>query len=180
MGMRLSPAILAAAVLLSGCGLDKFNVDLDATATVPGNPAANAILDALPFGASFQNVNVLDQKELRDAGVDAGDIDSARLRALRLEVQSGDALETWLESVAFYVEADGEPRVRVAHKEGIGALPAGTTAIDLEVDPGVELKPYVSKPMTLSAEVTGKPPAQDTTIKSTATVRVDAAVSNFL
>jgi hypothetical protein len=171
-------SIVLLATALSACGLDNFHVELEEETTIPGSPLG-AGLDFVPFGGAFADVDLLADSELRDEGVDAGDIDSAKLESLQLEVVAGSSFESWLDDVAFYVEADGLPRVLVAEQHGIGALPDGTIVIDLDVT-GVELKPYVSRPMTIATEVEGRPPEQDTTIRARAVMGVDADVSNFL
>jgi hypothetical protein len=176
--MRNATAAVLLATTLAGCGLDRFDVDFSSSTTVPGDPLGGAILDDLPFGGEFAGVNVLEEEELRDAGVDRDDIDSAKLRSMRLEVTDGEPLPGWLDEVAFYVEADGQPRRLVASRTGIGDLPAGTTSIDLDVE-NVELKPYVIREMTISAEANGGPPTEDTTIRAVAVVRVDANVSSL-
>lgn len=176
--MRTLSIVLLAGTL-AGCGLDNFDVELDEEATVPGDPAANAVLDVLPFGTQFENIDLLADQELRDEGVDAGDIDSAKIESMRLEVLDGASFEDWLDDVAFYVEAEGLERKLVAEKHDVRAMPAGTGVLELDVT-RVELKPYVSKPLTIVAEVAGRPPVEDTRIRATIVVGIDADVSNFL
>jgi hypothetical protein len=170
-------ALAPAALLLAACGdLDEVDVTRSGAATVPG--AAGGA--ALPDGAFASFPFSIGRDALAEQGVDADDVDSARVVALRLEVTAGTSLEAWLDQVAIWVEAPGLPRVRVAEKGGIGALPAGTAAVDLDVS-GADLKPYVLAPTTtVVAEGAGSQPPVDTTVEATLTVRLDVNVSGLL
>lgn len=169
--LALAPALL----LLAACGdLDEVDVTRSGSATIPGGSAA------LPEGALATFPLSIGRDALADEGVDPDDVDSARLVGLRVEVTAGTSLERWLDSVAFWVEAPGLPRVLVAQRSGIDALPAGTMSVDLDV-PGVDLKPYVLAPTTtVTAEGAGVQPPETTTVKATMTVRVDVNVSGLL
>jgi hypothetical protein len=168
---------LASAVLLAvACGdLDKVDVTRTGTATVPGSPlgAPGSVSGIAAFDIG------IGRDALREQGIDADDVDSARLIALRLEVTEGESLEAWLDEIAFFVEAPGLPRILVAERQGIRSLPAETTSLDLEVT-RADLKPYVLAPSaSVVAEGRGIPPAQDTTLRATATIRVDVNVSGL-
>jgi hypothetical protein len=164
------------AVLLAACGeLDQVDLTRSAEATIPGSAGAPP-LEVSAIGAVGLSIG---RDALAAEGVDPDDVDSARLRALRIEVVSGESLERWLSSVAFYVEAPGLARVLVAQRAGIRDLPAGTTAVELETT-GVDLKPYLVAPTTsVTTEVSGSAPASDTTLRATATIRVDVNVSGL-
>lgn len=172
----LSLAVVA--VALSACGLDNFHVEYEDDTTIPGSPVGS-VLEFAPFGGAFDGVDLLSDQKLRDEGVSADNLDSARVEVLELSVTAGSSFETWLDDVAFYVEAEGLPRKLVAEKHGIRQLPAGTILLDLDCT-RVELKPYVAKPMTITAEATGRPPVEDTQIHARVVVDVDADVSSFL
>lgn len=171
--LRLAPAL----VLLAACGhLDEVDVTRSGSATVAGAPGGVA----LPAGSMASFPVSIGRDALAAEGLDPGDVDSARLVALRLEVTAGTSLEAWLDEVAFWVEAPPLPRVLVARKSGIRALPAGTTAVDLDVQ-GVDLKPYVlADRTTVVAEGSGILPPVNTTVKATMTLRVDVNVSGLL
>lgn len=166
---------VAALLAVAACGdLDEVDVTRSGTAVVPGGPGGAA----LPGGAVGLGVAV-GRDVIEGEGIDPDDVDSARLVGLRVEILSGASLETWLDRVAFHVEAPGLPRVLVAERSGLRALPAGTRAVDLDV-PGVDLKPYVLAPQaTVTAEVSGSQPAEDTEVRATATIRVDVNVSGL-
>jgi hypothetical protein len=171
-------SLAAALVLVAACGsLDHVDLTRTATVTIPGAPAGAP-------GGSIPRIQALDiggGEALRSQGIDRGDIDSAHLRRLLLSVKSGASLESWLDSLALHVEAAGLPRVRVASRSGLRSLPAGTTSVDLDVDPGVDLKPYLTAPSApLTVEASGKLPSVVTAVEITATLRVDVNVSGFL
>ncbi|WP_041453450.1 hypothetical protein [Anaeromyxobacter dehalogenans] len=174
----MNRTLAAAAVLaLAACGrLDQVDITRSASVNVPGVPGAPA--GSIP---SIQALDIGGGDQLRAEGIDPGDVDSAKLRRLSLEVTAGDSLETWVDSVSIYVETAGQPRILLATKSGISALPAGTTHVDLDVDAGANLKPYLtaaSSPVTV--EATGRAPDVNTTVKVTATIRVDVNVSGLL
>jgi hypothetical protein len=166
----------AAVLLLAACGhLDEVDVTRSATITVPGGSGA-----ALPVNAIGAIPLPLDRRALEQEGIEPDDVDSARLVALRLEVTQGTSFEAWLDEVAFQIEAPGLARSELARRSGIRALPAGTTALDVPAS-GVDLKPYVlADSSTVFAEATGIQPPADTTVRVTATVRVDVSVSGLL
>jgi len=180
--VRALAAVPAVAVLLlallAACGsIDEVDITRSASGTVPGAaggpPLAGDALGTLDLA--------IDRGTLRENGVDPEDVDSARLVGLRLEISQGGgtSFEAWLDSVSFHVEAPGLPRVLVAQKDGIGSLPPGTTAVDLDTL-GVDLKPYVvAESAKVTAEASGTQPAADTTIRATATVRVDVNVTGL-
>ncbi len=175
--MRL-PALAPAALLLAaGCGkLDQFDVVRSGSATVPGAPGGAA----LPGGGIASFPISIGQDALAAQGINPKDVDSASLVGLRLAVTQGTSLEKWLQSVSLYVEAPGLPKALVAQKTGIGALPAGTTTVDLDTF-GVDLKPYVlATTTTVTAEGSGTVPPVDTTIEAIATVRVKVNVAGML
>jgi hypothetical protein len=175
--MKLAQAAPAALLLAAACGhLDEVDVTRSATVVVPG-AAGGASLPVNAIGAIDLPI---DRRALSQEGIEPNDVDSARLVRLRLEVTQGTSLEAWLDSVAFHVEAPGQARTLVAQKSGIRALAAGTTALDLDV-PGADLEPYLlADRSTVTAEASGIQPSADTTVKVTATVRVDVSVSGLL
>jgi hypothetical protein len=170
------PIVLACAALLAACGgLDEVDITRSASGTVPGAagspPLAGDALGVIDL--------VVDRRALAENDIDPDDVDSARLVGLRLEVTEGTAFPAWLESVQFFVEAPGLPRVLIAEKAGIRSLPAGTTAVDLDV-PGVDLKPYAVAPAaTVTGAASGTQPPVNTTIRATATIRVDVNVTGL-
>ncbi len=172
--LALTPALLLAA---AGCGkLNQVDVVRSASATVPGAPGGAP----LPAGGIATFPISLGRDALSAQGINPDAVESANLVGLRLEVTDGTSFERWLEAVSIYLAAPGLPRVLVAQRSGISAMPAGTTFVDLDT-PGVDLKPYVLAPTTdVTAEGSGTVPPVDTTVKATATVQVSVNVKGLL
>src|SRR5437016_5052746 len=159
-------------VAACGCGVTRFDVHASSTTTVPGNPAL-PLLSVIPFGASFTNFDLSQQQDFQNQGVTKNQIDSCKLKALKLTVTSGQSLDQFLTSIKFFAETSGQPQVLVAQKTSI---PANSTSLTLDVM-DVELLPYVTAPsMTITTQTNGHQPAQDTTIKADATFSVDAKI----
>jgi hypothetical protein len=168
-----APAVLLA---LAACGsVDQVDVTRSATVSVPGGPGGTALaVDAIAVDLQ------IDRRALDQEGIDGNDIDSARLRSVRVEVQVGTSLEKWLDSLELHIEAPGLPRTLLARKDGIRVLPAGTPGVDLDV-PDVDLKPYLlAERSTITTGASGNQPDTDTTVKVSATIRVDVSVSGLL
>jgi hypothetical protein len=168
-------ALALCALLAAACGdLDEVDITRSETATVPGGPGTPLVAGALALDLG------LGRQLLEAEGIDPDDVDAARLVAVRLDVVEGASLEAWLDRIALHVVAPGLPRVLVAERRGIMALPAGTRTVQLSVS-GVDLEPYVlAQSATVTAEVEGRQPADDTTLRGTATVRVDVNVGGLL
>lgn len=168
-----------AAILLftAGCGgLDDVDVTRSANGTIPGAPDGGAPGPLSGVGA----IDLGGEEALRREGIEPNDIDSARLRVVRLEVDSGVSLERWLDEVVIRARGTGLPEVTVAERRGIRALPPDTRAVDLDVSSQVDLHPYLTaQSASLIVEATGTPPETDTTVRVTATVRVDVNVSGL-
>jgi hypothetical protein len=170
-------ALAPAALLLASCGhLDEVNVTRTASGTIPGAAGAPPIP-----GGTFGGLGLtLDRSLLDQNGIRPNDVDSAKLVGLKLAVTQGTSFEAWLDAVSFFIEAPGQPRVLVARKTGIRALPAPTRELELETF-GVDLKPYlVASSSTVTAEVSGNQPPNDTTVQATATIRVNVNVTGLL
>jgi hypothetical protein len=167
-------AVALCALLAAACGdLDEVDVTRSGTATVPGGPGTPLVAGAVSIDLA------LGRDVLEAEGIDPDDVDAARFVAVRLEVVEGTSLEAWLDEIALYVEAPGLPRRLVAERRGITALPAGTRTVQLSVS-GVDLKPYVLAPTAqVTAEVAGTQPPETTTVRGTATIRVDVNVGGL-
>jgi hypothetical protein len=163
---------VAAAVALCTCGtLDRFDVDTHASAHIQKSslPVAEDLLGLLPFDG-FDKIDF--SKDIANQGVSEDQIDSVKLKRLVLHTGESGLTMDFIESVEFYVEAEGQPRLLVA----TGTDFEGETSVELDL-PDAELKPYVVAPfMTFEAEVNGKRPEQDTTITADVTLTVDATV----
>lgn len=164
-------AALAGAVVLCTCGtLDRFDVTTSASANIPGATLLDELLGAVTFGG-FDKIDF--SKQISNQGVSADQIDSVKLTSFVIHTEDGSgATLDFIKSASFYAEAEGLPKILVASGDAF----AGQTSVELDLE-DEELKPYVIAPsMTLSAEVEGKKPQQDTVITADVTLGVDAAL----
>ncbi len=174
---RRSVAATALLLLAPACGrLTQVDVTRSTSVTVPGSTGGGA----LPSGAVSGLRIELGSALLKEQGLDPKDVDGAKLRRVHLEVRAGTPLDQWLDGVALHAEGPTLPRVLLARKTGIRSLPAGTTAVDLDV-PAVELKPYLDAATSaITVDASGRLPAAETTVDVTATMRVDVNVGAVL
>lgn len=122
------------------------------------------------FG-DFVSMDITASQELQNQGVGPGDIRDVRLTLLSLSVPEGQDL-SFLDSVDVYVEAPGLDAVLIASQD---AFPEGEPVVDLDLE-DVDLTDYaVSQSMTLSTEVSGSRPSEDTTV--TAAYALDVGVT---
>ncbi|UQA63083.1 hypothetical protein [Polyangium aurulentum] len=169
--LRAFALALAAAAFTNCDNLDNFDVDVDATAKIP----AGTVLDELLGVLDFQSFNSIDlTQELDNQGVTKDDVDSVVMTSFTLTIQGpAGANFDFLESVSFFAETEGQPKVLVAK---LDPVPTGATRIEL-VTTGAELKPYVVAPkMRITAEVQGKRPMQETTVVAAVVLNVDVTV----
>lgn len=144
-------------------------VETSASTVVEGQGAIGGILDLIEF-AGFSDFDVVVEEELANQGVEEGEIREAYLTAFTLSTPDGDDL-SFVDTFAVYVEAEGQPRTRIAHQE---AFPEGEPVVELTLD-DVDLAPFIVAPsMTITTEVTGGPPVDDTTVDADIALEVVA------
>ncbi|MDC3953094.1 hypothetical protein [Polyangium jinanense] len=162
---------VAAAVVTSCDNIDNFEVDVGAKATIPAGTVLDELLGVLAFN-EFQSINLT--QELDNQGVTKDDVDSVRMISLSLVIDGpAGANFDFLESLAFYAETEGQPKVLVAE---LDPVPKGQTSLDLVVS-GAELKPYVVAPsMKLTTTTKGKRPPEETMVTAAAVLDVDVTV----
>ncbi len=171
---RLLGIALLLSVLTCDTGLDTFEVQEEAQADIPGNPLGGVIDAVIPFG-SFSEMNLSESQELKNQGVEPSDIDSVRITSLTLtltEPPGGDF--TFLDSLEFFVEAEGEPRRRIADAN---SFVAGDNTLSMHIE-DVDLKPYAVKDsMSITTAASGSSPTEDTHIEAIIELEVDVDVS---
>jgi hypothetical protein len=166
------PLLLA---LVTCSEADNVTVDADGEAIVPGGGVLDDLLGQLDF-AGFDDVDLAQSEALQNQGYTEDDIDSVHLVSLDLEIAApAGATFDFLERIAFFVEADGLPRVEIAQLDEVAA---GSTELALVVVADVELRPYVvAEAMTVTSEVTGSRPDDDTTVAAHLAFDVDINVT---
>lgn len=171
---RFAFAAVVLASLTCGSDVDNVEVESEGRAMIPGGTVIDQLLGDLAF-SGFDDIDVSQSQELENQGYTEEQIDSVRLDSLTLTVSApagGDF--DFLESIAFFVEAEGEERVEIAR---LSPVPDGQTSLDVPVA-DVELLPYaVAESMTVTTEATGSAPDEDTTVDAHLVFDVDINVS---
>ena len=168
----LSP--LASAILWIGCdgSLITIPVEQRAETTVAAGTILEDLLGDMGF-SDFLAMDIVQSEELQNQGVAPGDVQDVRLVALSLEAKSpGGSDLSFLSSVEFWVEAPDLPRARVASAI---AFPEGQAHVAFTID-DLDLTDYAtSQSMTLTTEVTGHRPDEDTLVE--AVIELDVGVT---
>jgi hypothetical protein len=162
---------------LACSNLDNIIITKSSNTTIQGGSPLN-ILDELGF-VEFGTIDVSDEQEFKNRGVDIDDVDSVKVDSLTLEIlspASGQDL-TFIDNIAFYaVDADGR---RELIAEG-GPFQAGLRTVGLDVT-DVNLKDYAKAgSFSLGTEVDGNDPQNTTTIKATVALNIDVAIGHLL
>lgn len=170
---------LLALLLPITCGpLDVISMTETSTTTIARATLFEQLVGDLGFGG-FLNLDITQNTQLQNQGVERHQIDSVRATSLILtiiEPASGQDF-SFMESITFYVEAPGFERVRIAH----GAdFPDGATQIDLSLD-AVDLAPYTAaESMTVTSSVEGRRPDHETVIEAQITLDVDLNIGGVV
>ena len=154
---------LSVATLSCESTLITIAVPYETTTIVEEGTVLDVLVGGLGFG-DFLDMDVTASSELQNQGVAPGDINAVSLTFFRLSVVAPEGADmAFLDTLSLYVDAPGLDRVRVAHAP---EFPEGVDSVDLEID-DVDLTEYVvSQSMTLTTEVSGHRPEQDTEIQA--------------
>lgn len=166
--------ILAGGALLAwiACadGLFVVTVEESASTRVPAATPLELLLADVGFG-DFVSMDLTASQEIRNQGVEPGDIREARLVTFELRAPEGADL-AFLDRMELFVEGPDLPRQRVAHQAD---FPEGQRVVAFEVEP-VDLTDYVvSEALTLTTEVEGRRP--DRAVDIEAAFAVDVGVT---
>ena len=176
--MRLRhPFALAAVVLASltcSSEVDNVEIEQDGRANIPAGSVVDQLLGDLAF-AGFDDIEISQSQELENQGYTEEQIDSVHLTSLTLTVSApaGGNFD-FLDSIAFFVEAEGEDRLEIARLEPV---PDGQTELDVPVTDAELLAYAVAPEMTVTTEVSGTSPDEDTTVDAHLVFDVDINVS---
>ena len=123
-----------------------------------------------------EGFDITQSQEFRNQGYTKDQVDSVRMKRFTLTITSPQGADfDFIDSIAFYAESDGLPRVLVAE---LDPVPDGQSEIILDVNTEVELQPYViAESMTITTEATGLRPEQETTVDANVVFDVDIAVT---
>jgi hypothetical protein len=153
-------ALLGAFVACEGA-LTEIEVDQQTSLVVPGRAEVEALLGE---GATApRHLELWQTADLSEAGIDPGDMASARLALLTVSVTApADGDLSFLSHLAFYVEGPGLGRVRFASGD---AFASGLRSVDLALD-DVDLVPYLEgTSITFLLEADGHPPDEALTLE---------------
>jgi hypothetical protein len=160
------------AVVWGACDkLSTFTISESAESTIEQGTILEDLVGDLGFG-SFLDMDISQNTELRNQGIEPGDIREVRLESFVLEVTSPEGGDlSFLSDIAFYVESDGLPRERIASGADFAE---GESRIELDLD-DVDLTDYATaERMSIVTEVTGHRPDVDTVVKATVDLSVQA------
>lgn len=149
-------------LVLLGCGkLFSIKVDGDVSTTVEKGSIIENLTGSLGF-SEFLNMDITDAEELRNQGVEPGDIEDVRFTLFSLEATdpAGSDL-SFLQSMTLSVSGPDLPEEVVA---SASAFPEGEPLVEFELT-DLDLTPYaVSQNMDLITSVNGHRPEEDTTV----------------
>ena len=155
--------MLVLALVACNGNLVTIRVEDSVSTVVPQGTVLEGLVGELGFDG-FLEMDVTSADELRNQGVEPGDITSATFEQFDLEVtapEGGDL--SFLESITLSVEAPDLANARFAHSE---EFPEGASRVFLTLDE-LNLQPYVvSQNMTITTDVTGTRPDEDTTVRA--------------
>ena len=160
--MQWKRFVVIAAVLSCGGPLVRITIEESAQTTVPSGGVLEQLLGDFGFG-DFLDMDIVGAEELQNQGVGPGDIRDVYLVEFSLEATDPPGADlSFIQELSVFVESPDLPRVRVAWQTD---FPEGQALVPFELE-DVDLTDYaVSRSMTLSTEVTGRRPAQDTSVE---------------
>lgn len=169
--------VAAAMLLVSTCSsADNVVVEESSQAVIPARTIVDEFVGTLGLG--FENFDIDQSDEFQNGGYSKDQIDSVRVLSIRLEVLSPDGGNfDFLDSISFYAEAEGLPRIQIA---SLAAIPEGERVLEMNIDDAQLVEYVVSPSVTISTDATGTKPAEQTTIKGDIIFDVDINVSGNL
>jgi hypothetical protein len=161
------------------CGnLDNITVTKSASSTVQGTGALGGLGSSLGFDG-FNNIDVSDDESFKNQGYSRNEIDSVKLKELTLDITAPPSGVdfTFIKSIKFYASSPNLAKVLIASG---GPFTAGARSVGLDVE-DQELVDYATADsMTVTSEVNGTAPSQDTTVKATLKLDVDVNIKGVI
>lgn len=166
-------------LLASGCSgkIATIKLDFQDTTTVQGGGLLSELVGSLGFNG-FTEMNLVDAQELKNQGVEPGDITGVYLTEITLTAVDPDGADlSFISSMDVLVESPDLPQVQVASQS---SFPAGTAEVSMDLD-DVDLTDYVvSESMTLFTDVTGNQPPDTTQVRAYVALEVEATIQGAL
>lgn len=171
---RLTLITLLASLLLAGCSALPLpiNVHLTDSTSVERGTALEQVIGGMEF-ANFAALDISQSQELQNLYVGKSAIKSARVKILELSVlEPAEQNFDFIQEMSFFVEAEGQPAQRIAHRE----VPRNARFFRFEIDE-VDLTPYImAETMQITTKVKGRRPDHDTRIGSRLVIQVGLGV----
>ncbi len=157
----------------AGCSrLLTIEVQGESSATIEGGSILEQLVGDLGF-AGFLSMDITEEEELQNQGVEPGDLVRVELTALSLEVVEGDPDLRFIERLLVSAEAPDLPTIAVA---GADTFPEGEPRVALDVL-GVDLVDYAtSAEMTLRTDAEARRPDETSRLVARYTLEVEATV----
>jgi hypothetical protein len=168
-------ALLVSTFAATGCGdngLGSFTFTEDSQeVTVQGAGTLGGVLPDEALSVFKLNINLEQELEERDAkGAKAVYLTDLKMQITDTEQPEGDSDNfDFLDAITINVTADGQQARQLAT---LDPVPDGQSTISLNVDDDIDLKPYIEAGMNLQTDASGSRPADDTSLKVIATIRV--------
>lgn len=161
--MRKLGSSLVLACLLAACAPPSFDVVIESSGVIEGS-SGGLLTELLPpnFGG-FNSFDFAATNDFKNSGYPKEQVDSVKLKAFTLTVTAPPgATFDFLDSIAFEIQAEGQPKKRVAFKNPVVR---GQNVMTLDLEP-LELAPYVrADALSLTTTAAGRPPSKDTTVQ---------------
>lgn len=157
-------------LVLLGCDGSLVHIDVDGKAqtVVEAGTLVEDLLVDFGFG-EFVEMDLTTAEELRDQGVEPGDIVSAAMTLFTLESIDGQGDLSFLQRMTLTATAPDLDAVEIATCDD---FPAGEPLVTFVLS-GADFAPHlVSKEMSLIVDISGRRPTVDTTVEASFIVDV--------
>lgn len=171
---RRMGCLLLSCAVLAGCSALPLpiNVHLTDSTLVERGTVVEQVIGGMEF-ANYAALDVSQSEEMQNLYVGKSAIRSAQVKILELSVlEPATQNFDFIEEISFFVEAEGQPKQRIAHR----VVPRGARYFRLEADE-LDLTPYLlAETMTITTQAKGRRPDHDTRIGSRLVLRVGVGV----
>jgi hypothetical protein len=152
--------------------VDNIDIATAGKVTIPKATLVDKLLGKVAFGG-FDKVDF--SESFQNQGVTPDQVDSVRVKAMTILVEAPSSGNfDFIQSLHFFVKAEGLDKIPIGSME---MVPKGKRELNLDIDNGSELKPYVTAPsMQILSEVEGSLPDQETVIAAAVVLDVDIHV----
>lgn len=176
---KLCLALLITMLVTCGGSLTKVAVTQTASTTIPGATLFEQLAGNAVGFSGLGNFDIADSQEFKNQGIKREQINSVKLRSVTLTVTSPTSGQdfTFLQSLAFFVEAPGVAKKQVASG---GPFASGARTVTLNID-NLELAPYATATsMTFTTTASGRKPNNTTTVEAKIVLDADINVGGLI